>query len=147
MEVGLPPPKPGYAPPAPPPKSGYAPSAPPSRQSAPPTPNKTVNFSIDPANEKKREKFLTAKYGAHQMALIRKRLRVEMWMYDQLQALYAKEEESAGHDIEIDLDEVLDMEDDAVRKQFLRDLLIGSTSSRELINKFVDDLLEKAKTL
>jgi hypothetical protein len=30
-----------------------------------------VNFSIDPANEKKREKFLTAKYGAHQMALIR----------------------------------------------------------------------------
>ena len=34
--------------------------------------------------EKKREKFLTAKYGAHQMALIRKRLRVEMWMYDQV---------------------------------------------------------------
>lgn len=136
MEVGLPPPKPGYAPPAPP-----------SRQSAPPTPNKTVNFSIDPANEKKREKFLTAKYGAHQMALIRKRLRVEMWMYDQLQALYNKEDESAGHDIEIDLDEVLDMEDDTVRKQFLRDLLIGSNSSRDLINKFVDDLLERAKTL
>ena len=38
--------------------------------------------------EKKREKFLTAKYGAHQMAMIRKRLRVEMWMYDQLQNLY-----------------------------------------------------------
>ena len=30
------------------------------------------------------------------------------------------QDESAGHDIEIDLDEVLDMEDDAVRKQFLR---------------------------
>lgn len=138
MEVGLPPPpKPGYAPPP----------VPPNRQSAPPTPNKTVNFSIDPANEKKREKFLTAKYGAHQMALIRKRLRVEMWMYDQLQALYNKEDESAGHDIEIDLDEVLDMEDDTVRKQFLRDLLVGSNSPRDLINKFVDDLLEKAKTL
>ena len=38
--------------------------------------------------EKKREKFLTAKYGAHQMALIRKRLRVEMWMYERLQELY-----------------------------------------------------------
>jgi hypothetical protein len=30
------------------------------------------------------------------------------------------QDESGGHDIEIDLDEVLDMEDDAVRKQFLR---------------------------
>ena len=42
----------------------------------------------DSAEEKKREKFLTAKYGAHQMALIRKRLRVEMWMYERLQELY-----------------------------------------------------------
>ena len=55
---------------------------------APSTPSKTVNFSGNQDNEKKREKFLTAKYGAHQMALIRKRLRVEMWMYDQLQTLY-----------------------------------------------------------
>ena len=42
----------------------------------------------DSAEEKKREKFLTAKYGAHQMALIRKRLRVEMWMYERLQEIY-----------------------------------------------------------
>ena len=41
-----------------------------------------------PPEEKKREKFLTAKYGAHQMALIRKRLRVEMWMYERLHELY-----------------------------------------------------------
>jgi len=152
MEVGLAPPKSGYAP-VPPPKgyapqlpakTGYAP-APAPRPVAPSTPNKTVNFTINPDNEKKREKFLTAKYGAHQMALIRKRLKVEMWMYDQLQTLYAEEE--ASHDIEIDLDEVLDMEDDHVRKKFLKELLVGSTSSKELINKFVEDLLEKAKTL
>jgi hypothetical protein len=49
--------------------------------------------------------------------------------------------------VEIDLDEVLDLEDDTTRKKFIRDLLINSTSSRENINKFVDDLLEKAKTL
>ena len=51
--------------------------------------NKHVNFNRggDP-DEKKREKFLTAKYGAHQMALIRKRLRVEMWMYERLQEIY-----------------------------------------------------------
>ena len=78
---------------------------------------------------------MTAKYGAHQMALIRKRLRVEMWMYERLQELYgAVSIESQAmntkirtiykcnirvpidlynfflfqDDIEIDLDEVLD---------------------------------------
>ena len=60
-------------------------------KSTPSTPNKTVNFKISPVNEKEREKFLTAKYGAHQMALIRKRLKVEMWMYDHLQKLYTSE--------------------------------------------------------
>ncbi len=72
--------------------------------------NKHVNFNGG-GEEKKREKFLTAKYGAHQvreeamipvpkhththlslspvqMALIRKRLRVEMWMYERLQEIY-----------------------------------------------------------
>ena len=47
-----------------------------------------VSLSGAPPEEKKREKFLTAKYGAHQMALIRKRLRVEMWMYERLHELY-----------------------------------------------------------
>ena len=50
--------------------------------------NKHVNFNRSDGDEKKREKFLTAKYGAHQMALIRKRLRVEMWMYERLQEIY-----------------------------------------------------------
>ena len=31
------------------------------------------------------------RYGAHQMALIRKRLKVEMWIFDQLQELYETE--------------------------------------------------------
>ena len=43
----------------------------------PGTPNKSVNFKISPVCEKEREKFLTAKYGAHQMSLIRKRLKVQ----------------------------------------------------------------------
>ena len=51
------------------------------------TPDKSVNFTTNPVGEKKREKYLTAKYGAHQMALIRKRLKVEMWMFDQLQEI------------------------------------------------------------
>jgi protein phosphatase 1 regulatory subunit 14B len=79
------------------------------------------------------------------MALIRKRLRVEMWMYDQLQTLYT--EEAGAPEVEIDLDEVLDIEDDNLRKKFIRDILTDSKSSREVINKFVEDLLERAKTL
>ena len=55
------------------------------------TPNKAVNFMTNPDGEKKREKYLTAKYGAHQMALIRKRLKVEMWMFDQLQEICESE--------------------------------------------------------
>ena len=55
------------------------------------TPDKAVNFTQNPVGEKKREKYLTAKYGAHQMALIRKRLKVEMWMFDQLQEICESE--------------------------------------------------------
>ena len=63
----------------------------PSKKSAPSTPSKAVNFTENPESEKHREKYLTAKYGAHQMALIRKRLKVEMWMFDQLQELCESE--------------------------------------------------------
>ncbi|XP_028170172.1 uncharacterized protein LOC114359834 isoform X3 [Ostrinia furnacalis] len=47
-----------------------------------------VNFSDKGEVKERREKFLTAKYGSHQMALIRKRLAVEMWLYDELQKLF-----------------------------------------------------------
>jgi len=80
------------------------------------------------------------------MALIRKRLKVEMWMFDQLQELCESETESSN-DVDIDLDEVLDIEDENQRKKFIRDILTDSKSSKEIINKFVDDLLERAKTL
>lgn len=48
-----------------------------------------VNFSAgnNEMNERKK-RYLTAKYGQHQMNLIKKRLKVEMWMYEQLQDLY-----------------------------------------------------------
>jgi len=110
------------------------------------TPNKAVNFSMNNEGEKKREKYLTAKYGAHQMALIRKRLKVEMWMFDQLQEILEVETE-ASNDINIDLDEVLDIDDEGQRKSFICDILEASTSSQEVINKFAEELLERAKTL
>lgn len=47
-----------------------------------------VNFSDKSEVKERREKFLTAKYGNHQMSLIRKRLAVEMWLYEELKKLY-----------------------------------------------------------
>ena len=48
-----------------------------------------VNFgSEDTDIQDRKKKYLTAKYGQHQMNLIKKRLRVEMWMYEQLALLY-----------------------------------------------------------
>merc|ERR1711874_656070 len=104
------------------------------------------NFNSSGEDEKKREKYLTAKYGAHQMALIRKRLKVEMWIFDQLQELYETETE-LPNDVDIDPDEILDIEDENQRKKFVRGILNNSKSSKEIINKFIDDLLERAKTL
>jgi len=108
--------------------------------------NKNVNFSSNGEDEKKREKYLTAKYGAHQMALIRKRLKVEMWIFDRLQELYETETE-LPNDVDIDLDEILDIEDENQRKKFIHGILNNSKCSKEIINKFIDDLLERAKTL
>jgi len=50
-----------------------------------------VDFIEHGEVKEKREKYLTAKYGSHQMSLIRKRLSVEMWLYDELQKLYEEE--------------------------------------------------------
>lgn len=48
-----------------------------------------VNFEDKEEMQDRKKKYLTAKYGPHQMGLIKKRLRVEMWMYEQLQYLFA----------------------------------------------------------
>ena len=50
--------------------------------------NLRVNFKDKVETKERREKYLTAKYGSHQMTLIRKRLAVEMWLYEELQKLF-----------------------------------------------------------
>ncbi|OQV22010.1 hypothetical protein BV898_04220 [Hypsibius exemplaris] len=52
-----------------------------------------VGFSLNGGEkvvkiENDRKKYLTAKYGQHQMALIKKRLNVELWLIEELQLLY-----------------------------------------------------------
>lgn len=54
------------------------------------SPRGHVSFTKPNRDEEKekRHKYLTARYGQHQMMLIRKRLAVEDWLYEQLRDLY-----------------------------------------------------------
>ncbi|KAF7286307.1 protein phosphatase 1 regulatory subunit 14B [Rhynchophorus ferrugineus] len=111
-----------------------------------------VNFKDKGEIKEKREKFLTAKYGHHQMSLIRKRLAVEMWLYEELKKLYdnkSKTEENGvnNEEVEVDIDELLDMDSDDQRRTHLQNLLINAKGPQSDVKKFINDLLEKAKTL
>ncbi|KAJ2942519.1 hypothetical protein O0L34_g1983 [Tuta absoluta] len=125
-----------------------------------------VNFSDKGEVKERREKFLTAKYGSHQMALIRKRLAVEMWLYDELQKLYTAASgtsapaaaasgasgasaggATASQEVEVDIDELLDMDGDDLRRRHLTTLLADAKKPQKDVHKFINELLEKAKTL
>ncbi|CAH2991463.1 unnamed protein product [Chilo suppressalis] len=126
-----------------------------------------VNFSDKGEVKERREKFLTAKYGSHQMALIRKRLAVEMWLYDELQKLYETADSggtggaagggtgsgsgsgagAGSQEVEVDIDELLDMDSDDHRRAHLATLLADAKKPQKDVNKFINDLLERAKTL
>lgn len=110
-----------------------------------------VNFSDKGEVKERREKFLTAKYGSHQMALIRKRLAVEMWLYDELQKLYDTPKDGGGgsstQEVEVDIDELLDMDSDEHRRRHLSTLLADAKKPQKDVHKFINELLDKAKTL
>lgn len=118
----------------------------PDRARGPPRANLHVEFAQLGEVKERKEKYLTAKYGAHQMSLIRKRLGVEMWMFDQLQSLYPTPE-GKHEEKELDLDELLDIEGELKRKKFLWDSLADCKQSKDKIEKFIDELLERATTL
>ncbi|XP_033210856.1 protein phosphatase 1 regulatory subunit 14B [Belonocnema kinseyi] len=110
--------------------------------------NLHVAFTEKGEVKERREKFLTAKYGSHQMSLIRKRLAVEMWLFDELQKLYETVNETGkGREVDVDIDEILDMDNDDVRRSFLQELLADAKKPPHDVKKFINDLLEKAKTL
>lgn len=110
-----------------------------------------VNFKEKGEIKEKREKFLTAKYGHHQMSLIRKRLAVEMWLYEELKKLYESTnniiDSVSNEEVEVDIDELLDMDTDEQRRRHLQNLLINAKGTQNDVKIFINDLLEKAKTL
>lgn len=104
-----------------------------------------------------REKYLTAKYPNHQMALIKKRLKVEFWIDDRLKSLFQIKEENTKEDYEIcpdDLvDTLLDIDSDEDRTiEIIKQLSKVTTSknhgpSKENVLIFVDELLVKLRML
>uniref|UniRef100_T1J181 Protein phosphatase 1 regulatory subunit 14B n=1 Tax=Strigamia maritima TaxID=126957 RepID=T1J181_STRMM len=104
-----------------------------------------VNFEPEKVEiQERKKKFLTAKYGTHQMSLIKKRLSVEMWVYDQLQNLFSCKDDS---EVELDIDELLDIDEENARRNWLLGKLENAKSSREEVIKFTEELLKRAKTL
>ncbi|CAF0806392.1 unnamed protein product [Rotaria sordida] len=98
-----------------------------------------------------REKYLTAKYPQQQMQLIRKRLKVEFWLDDQLRSLYDIKDDSSQEDHDHcpgDLiDSLLDIENDSQRRTFLLEKLRNVKQSRSIIMEFIDELLHRVKML
>lgn len=90
-----------------------------------------------------RTKYLTAKYGPHQMNLIRKRLAVESWLYDQL--IYIFDDKDC--DVELELDELLDIENPHSRRLWVQRKLVNAKRSQDEVQKFIEELLVKAATL
>lgn len=127
--------------------ASYSGGSPDRRVQGTPRANLRVEFAPGGEMKERKEKYLTAKYGAHQMSLIRKRLGVEMWMFDQLQNLYPQPPDSKGEEKELDLDELLDVEDEIKRRKYLRDELNDCKQSPDKLEKFIEELMERAKTL
>ncbi|XP_048734836.1 uncharacterized protein LOC125650512 [Ostrea edulis] len=95
----------------------------------------------------KRQKYLTAKYGQHQMMLIRKRLAVEDWLYDQLRELHDCQDDSEDHDCNLDLEDVLNLDSDSERREYAERELVTARVPREDVERFIDELIKKSKTL
>lgn len=69
-------------------RANTPPSATSPRTSDQQTSPRVVSFSKREEEKDKRQKYLTARYGQHQMMLIRKRLAVEDWLYERLREVY-----------------------------------------------------------
>lgn len=63
-------------------------------------------------------------------------------------ALYfQKDSSNPTTEVEVDIDELLDMDSDDHRRRHLTDLLVDAKKSQKDVKKFINDLLDKAKTL
>ncbi|KAK6182970.1 hypothetical protein SNE40_010532 [Patella caerulea] len=117
-------------------------------RSSPGSNSKIVNFHEKREEDKvKKQKYLTAKYGQHQMMLIRKRLAVEDWIYEELRKLYNCQSDSEDHSCPLDLEEVLNYDTDNEKRNYVLESLTDCNMPQHEVQSFVEELLRRSKTL
>ncbi|XP_052275377.1 uncharacterized protein LOC127874788 isoform X2 [Dreissena polymorpha] len=110
---------------------------------------RSVSFGNSKREEEKdkRKKYLTARYGQHQMMLIRKRLAVEDWLYEKLRDIYNCVNDDDDHECALDLEDILNLDSDSERLQYVTESLTDAKQPPDIVNAFVQELLQRAKTL
>uniref|UniRef100_A0A914WZK8 Protein phosphatase 1 regulatory subunit 14C n=2 Tax=Plectus sambesii TaxID=2011161 RepID=A0A914WZK8_9BILA len=111
--------------------------------------SKQARFGGDKEEKKEqRSRVLTMKYGKQQMMLIRKRIRVETWLEEQIEELFDGNDQLIAK-CDMDVDKVLDVETERERRQFILDEInkVGCPISPAQIQAFADDFIDQLNTL
>jgi len=88
------------------------------------------------------------KYGKQQMMLIRKRIRVETWLEEQIEELFDGDDQLIAK-CDLDVDKVLDVDTDRARRQLILDEInkVGCQTTQAQIQAFADDFMDQLNTL
>ncbi|KAF6034839.1 hypothetical protein EB796_006855 [Bugula neritina] len=106
------------------------------------------DLTDESVQQEDRKKFLTMKYGQKEIKLIQRRLKVEFWMDEELNKLYDIDTSSGMmYPCDVDLDEVIDLETNIEKRQYLEDSLMDCKKPQILVKEFIEELLTKLKTL
>ncbi|KAL3268606.1 hypothetical protein HHI36_007712 [Cryptolaemus montrouzieri] len=68
-------------------------------------------------------------------------------MYTLMEYIKKQVDDVNNDEVEVDIDELLDMDSEEHRRRHLQALLINAKGSQNDVKKFINDLLDKAKTL
>lgn len=121
---------------------------------SPQTPPGRVLFTPD-GDEDSREsrkdasRFLTAKYQKQQMGMIRKRIAIEDWIEEELYTILKKDEDEEDDDLSLDLDEILSIQGDDQRVEYVKNKLssLPRASDPTSVGTFTKSLIEKLQEL
>ncbi|CAE17849.1 Protein phosphatase 1 regulatory subunit 14B [Caenorhabditis elegans] len=107
---------------------------------------KHARFGDSKSRMEDRSRVLTMKYGKHQMALIRKRMKVENWIETEVTKLFNGNE---TNNVDIDLDVIQDIEDVTGKRKFAFEQLQKAhcPCSMDKIIMFLDELIIQLNTL
>ncbi|KAF6024205.1 hypothetical protein EB796_017488 [Bugula neritina] len=95
--------------------------------------------------EKKRN--LTMKYGQEQRNIVKRRLRLEHWVDAELNKLYGITDPNDTHPCDPDLDEIIKLDTEEEKRKMIMEMIISCKEADEVMQVFVNELLERMKAL